>query len=402
MRIAILCNTFTPNLGYAGNMVPKYLAALGLEVHVLATDLPTNYLVKSFDETYRDFFQLDDLRAGTVRPFDGYQLHILPHRRQLGQMRMVGLGAKLAALRPDIVQCFSHVGWIPFDAAWHQGRLGYRLFTGNHMHASVFPLAQRPPRFLDPALWKCRILRTLPGKLVSRRTELCHVTAPDCAEVAIRFLGADPRKVVILPLGVDCEVFHPIVSEDDREDRERVRASCGFAPDDIVCVYSGRFSEDKNPLLLARAIETLRSVSPRFKGLFIGSGTQKDAIAAVPHCVVRPFVPMTALGSWFRAADIGVWPTQESTSMLDAAACALPVVVNDTVRAAERIDGNGARYRLGDVADLVAVLLRLSDASVRATMGEVGARRMKEEYGWEALVRTRLGHYEAALTMPAT
>ena len=37
-------------------------------------------------------------------------------------------------------------------------------------------------------------------------------------------------------------------------------------------------------------------------------------------------VPVRKLGGFFRAADIGVWPTQESTSMLDAAACALPAL----------------------------------------------------------------------------
>src|SRR5438132_12739476 len=45
--------------------------------------------------------------------------------------------------------------------------------------------------------------------------------------------------------------------------------------------------------------------------------------------------------------------------MLDAAACGLPVVANDTMTASERLDGNGVRYRLNDQADLARVLLGL-------------------------------------------
>ena len=48
--------------------------------------------------------------------------------------------------------------------------------------------------------------------------------------------------------------------------------------------------------------------------------------------------------------------------MLDAAACGLPVVVNDTLRATERINGNGLQYRLNDVDDLVRVLSTLMAA----------------------------------------
>jgi glycosyltransferase involved in cell wall biosynthesis len=135
-----------------------------------------------------------------------------------------------------------------------------------------------------------------------------------------------------------------------------------------------------------------------YGGLFIGHGVQAEAIKAQPGCVVHPFVPVEELPLYYRASDIGVWPTQESTSMLDAAACGLPIVVNDTLVAVERIDGNGITYRLNDVDDMIRALLSLRDPASREKLGAVGAKRMVNEFSWTLLARRRLKDFEAALT----
>ena len=83
--------------------------------------------------------------------------------------------------------------------------------------------------------------------------------------------------------------------------------------------------------------------------------------------------------------------------MLDAAACGLPVVVNDTLRATERIDGNGLTYELNDRSSLETVLARLLDPELRNRLGRVGATRMLEQFSWNALVRKRVADYRNAL-----
>ena len=163
-----------------------------------------------------------------------------------------------------------------------------------------------------------------------------------------------------------------------------------------MCVYSGRFSQDKNPLLLARAIEQLRAEGEPFAGVFFGDGEQRDAIEACEGSRTHPFVPYTELGDLFRAADIAIWPTQESTSMLDAAACGTPIVVNDTLAAVERVEGNGLRYRLNDPDDLMRSLRQLHDPELRATLGRHGAGKIGSTYSWQALAQIRLEDYLAA------
>jgi glycosyltransferase involved in cell wall biosynthesis len=205
------------------------------------------------------------------------------------------------------------------------------------------------------------------------------------------------RKVSIVPLGVDTDNFYPARTDVERARRLTLRHELGIGADELLCIYTGQFSDAKNPLVLARAVGELRSAGLAVRGLFIGNGTQQAAIAASEGCVALPFRPHRELPPYYRAADIGVWPTQESMSMLDAAACGLPIIVNDTLLARERIEGNGIIYRLNDAADLAEKIRSLADPARRAELGAVGAKRMIELFSWDSIARRRLADYAAAI-----
>lgn len=398
MKIAIISEAFAKNMGYMGNMLPKHLAVLGAEVHLITLDLPPYHQLKDFKETYQEFTGSSVLRAGTVERYDGYHLHVLSHRDLAGYMCPSGLFSKLREIKPDIVYSLAAIGWIPLQAAAFKHLLGYKLFTGSHTTASVFPLAAKQNSLLDPVMLRNMATRALPGRLVSLVTEKCYGATGDCADVAVRFFGVQKSKIDVCPLGVDTDIFRPGAGAGDVDRRKEIRSRFGFAHSDLVCIYTGRFSQEKNPLVLARAITLLQKMGEPFRGLFFGNGVQLDPIRNSPGCVVHPFVPVEHLGDYFRSCDIGVWPTQESTSMLDAAACGLPIVVNDTLLATERIDGNGLTYRMNDVEDMVRVLLSLKDGSERNRLGGAGAEKMRTKFSWESLAKRRLCDFEAVLT----
>jgi len=386
-------------MGYLENFLPKYLARLGADVDVIATDLPTYHYMSERErkEAYTGFADGSDLIPGAVEGLQGFRLHVLAHQRALGHVRMAGLRKKLRSIRPDIVQTTHAIGWIPFQAALAKPSLGYKLFTGNHYHASVFPLANKRVSPWSKELLRCRVTRTLPGWLVSLFTEKCYAITSDCADVAIRFFGVPRNKIDICPLGTDTELFRPISNQEGRQERFQMRQRLGFSEPDIVCIYTGRLGEDKNPLLLAKAVAQLVAAGEPFRGLFVGNGVQAQAIQSCSGCVTHPFVPVRELGNLYRAADIGVWPTQESTSMLDAAACGLPIVANDTMTAPERLEGNGLAYKLNDVRDLVRALREIRDQEIRGRLGSYGVQKMARDFSWESVARRRLQDYEAVL-----
>ena len=389
-------------MGYLQSALPKYLARIGVDTHVITMDLPPYFQATDFQQSYGEFCDPGELIPGAVETHEGYTLHVLGRRRRLGHMRMRGLSKKLAAIRPAIVQTMTPIGWIALDAAFSKLTLKYRLFTGCHHHASVFPLANRLASPWSAEILRSRLMRSLPGRAVSLCTEKCYAIAPDCAEVAVRFMGVARSKIDVCPLGVDTELFHPAVNEGDKRARHRLRERLGFSGSDIVCIYSGRFSEDKNPLLLAQAVERLFRQGAAFRGLFVGQGVQAKGIESCAGCTTHPFVAVHELGEYFRAADVGVWPTQESMSMLDAAACGIPIVANDSMSVPERVKGNGATYRLQDIEDLIRVLLRFEDAQTREQLGAAGARKMAREFSWETVAKRRLVDYEFAAASTRT
>jgi glycosyltransferase involved in cell wall biosynthesis len=397
MRVALLSYWFPRGMGYIVNMLPKYLAREGVEVHYVTMDMPHYFFSNSQQNPYASFEHLTTMSPGQEETYDGFRLHCLKHRRVAGHPRFMGLAGKLAEIRPDVVQSFLSIGWVPLDAALLKSRLNYKLFTAAHTTASVFPLANRESSWAEPARIKNLLSRWIPGRFVSRRTEKCYAATSDCADVAIRFYGVEADKVVVATLGVDTDLLSPVVTHEQQEARSALRASFGVEPDDVLFIYTGQFTAAKNPLLLAKAVRSLRSQGCRVRALFLGDGEQRDAIVAFAECVVLPFVPHRELVGYYRAADVGVWPTQESTSMLDAAACGLPIVVNSTLRAVERIEGNGLTYELNDQASLERVLSGLLDPEARKVLGAVGARRMAEHFSWRALVQRRVADYRAAL-----
>jgi glycosyltransferase involved in cell wall biosynthesis len=58
--------------------------------------------------------------------------------------------------------------------------------------------------------------------------------------------------------------------------------------------------------------------------------------------MVIPFMKHAEPAGYYRASDIGVWPSHHSMSMLDAAGCGLPVVVSEKLAAVERYGGGRA------------------------------------------------------------
>lgn len=395
MRVVIIHEVFVEEMGYAATCIPKELVRQGVEVHYLTAGLPPYYYMDDHSQTYGAFVGREGRRQSRI--VNGFSVHELGFRHTYGGVKLLGLREKIAEIKPDIVQTFAHISWHSLDVARMQRSHNFKLFTGNHTTASTYPLAQREAGWLDLQRWKEFIMRGLPGRFISSRTELCHGATVDCSDVAVRFFGVPESKIKTIPLGVDTDVFHPAENDVERATAAELRASLGVAPGEIMCVYTGRFSNEKNPLLLAKAVSALRRQGKPYRAVFFGEGVQRAEIEAEDATVVRAFVPYTELGAVYQSGDIGVWPTQESTSMIDAAASGLPIIVNDTIAAIERVEGNGISYRLNDQQDLERALLDLESAQVRRDLGAHGARKMRDSYSWEALVRERLRDYDAAL-----
>jgi glycosyltransferase involved in cell wall biosynthesis len=397
LRIAVVSGYFSEGMGYTENCLPKTLARMGHEVHVLTSTMNVYANSPDYERNYGAFLGPKDQGVRTFET-DGYTVHRLPSRLVANYVNISGLRARLKSLRPDVVHVTEIASLPSYKLAFLRAFMGFKLFGETHQHMSIVKPYLRAPggHHLQRSMYW--LTRTMPTKIASLAFERCYAIAPDCVEVATRFYGVPPALTKLQSLGTDTLLFRPAEGPEEVAARTAKRASFGYGPDDIVCIYTGRFSKDKNPLVLARAVDQLVKAGHRqFHGLFVGEGEQKQAILECQHAQVRAFAQHLELSKLYQMADIAAWPRQESMSMLDAAASGLPLVVSADIGENERVAGNGRVYKENDVDDLARALLSLGDAQERASLAAHGRQKMARSFSWMSLAESVVADYRKAL-----
>jgi len=397
VKIVIVTASFSEKMGYCESMLAQQFALDGNKVHVISGNIKPYFNMPGYEKTYGQFIGPPIVDCGDFQ-IGKYVLHRLPHMKLFRRIYIKGLLKNLREIRPDVVQDFTVVSWHAAVLSLGHWLYGYRLFLGNHHTMSVSPWATE--KSVKAVLKRLFIyLSAYPlGRLISHSAEKCYAATPDCRELAIRFMGVPDSKCELAPLGSDTKVFHPCRSESDFQERKKLREKFEFSEGDVVCIYTGRLSEMKNPLLLAKAIDALAKEGLSYKGLFVGAGPPElhHAISDCRNCIIIDFIPFYELPNYYRAADIGVWPRQESTSMIDAAATALPLVVSHRIVDTSRLHG-AIQYSEDDIQSLINALISLKDPDYRRILGQKGASYVDGNLSWTLLAKHRLKDYELSL-----
>lgn len=393
MKIVFVSNAFSENTGYIVNCLPKALAKLGHEVHLIAPNVQVYFNSPDYEKTYGSFLGPPIVEVGKLE-IDGFTVHRLPHKVfKNEQLFKEGLYRTLKEIRPDVVQIFHIESFIAWQVFWCKLRLGFQLFSANHSLRSVFTVADDWPKMSAWRKFNWWAKHKMAGRLLSSTFQKVYCQTPDAGEIAVDYYGAPQHKIVIEPLGVDTDLFRPKL-----EKKKQLKEQLGFSEDDQLCIYTGRFSEGKSPLILAQAIHHLSESHPHIKGFFIGNGPQEESIRQLKNCRISPFVPFNELPKIYQAGDLGVWPREESTSMLDAMASGLPLIISDTVTATERIEGNGASYVENDPIDLSKKIVALLENKEKyRQLSTFGVEKARKNYSWDAFAENRLKDYAAAL-----
>lgn len=145
-------------------------------------------------------------------------------------------------------------------------------------------------------------------------------------------LGADPRKIAVVPCGVDLELFQPL-------DRAEARRRLGFDPGETLILFVGRFAPLKGIDRLVVSLSYLSSldsvrlvvVGGNGSGVIVPSNTRSGMLRAGRRSVLLfpGRIPQARLPLYYSAADLLVLPSQyESFGLvaLEALACGTPVV----------------------------------------------------------------------------
>ena len=196
-----------------------------------------------------------------------------------------------------------------------------------------------------------------------------------------------PKKLVIVPRGIDPAVFDPGSISPDRV--SRLRAQWGAHEDDVVVLYPGRLSRRKGQLVLVEALSGLVREFGKLRAVLAGEATRRDDYAAEINRAIEQKSLAHAvkfaghvedMSAAYLAADIVVSATIEPEAFgrvaAEAGAMERPVIATDHGGAREIVlpGQSGFLVPHGDADALAGALRKLLEACTggRAAMGARG------------------------------
>jgi len=161
--------------------------------------------------------------------------------------------------------------------------------------------------------------------------------------------GIDPQRIHNIPNGVDIVRFKPA----EKGQKQVLRNKLGLN-DRFTIIFTGAFSDRKNPYLVAEAFskfENHRNSQLLLIGPDTDDGTQREKIhelildKGISNIKVMNFIG--EIEDYYKASDLFILPSDEegfSNSMLEAQACGLPAIVTRISGSEDLIDEkkNGA------------------------------------------------------------
>jgi glycosyltransferase involved in cell wall biosynthesis len=179
------------------------------------------------------------------------------------------------------------------------------------------------------------------------------------------------------------------------------------AEDNKLFVFVGRLSPEKGAKYLALAAQAVQAPV-----LFVGDGEQRQDIQSLlPTAEITGWVSSEQVLERMRSARAlvfpSVWHEMQGLSVVEAAACGVPVIVSDPCAATEFVCNGktGLYFRRRDVAHLIEQLKRLQDGDLVAAMSrEAYDRFWRDPPSLQRHVTQLLRIYESMLggEMPGT
>jgi len=222
-----------------------------------------------------------------------------------------------------------------------------------------------------------------------------------------------PRRITVIPPGMDENRFSPVRMEDKKQLQEKY----GFGSQDVLVV--GRMAKNKGHDLLIKAMPTLLKLVPGARLMAaIGSDDSKQDIKGVNELkklakelkiedkiTWKPYIPDEELPDHYRAASIFSMSSRyEPFGMvaIEAMACGTPAVVSVHGGLKEIIDfGNQALYadpnRPEEYGAMLAMPMLYEDLALEISVE--GARFARRMFGWTGIAKRMLSIFDSFINV---
>ncbi|MFZ0534877.1 MAG: glycosyltransferase [Anaerolineales bacterium] len=230
-----------------------------------------------------------------------------------------------------------------------------------------------------------------------RACDLVIVPSPSMRQVLEEHFGL-VTPVEVIPNGLDLTPYRADIQPIDR-------SLFGFSTNDVVSIYVGRLSPEKNLSLLLRAFYGVAMTYDHVRLLVVGDGPERENLEAqVKHMNIGRKVYFTGMveykeiPGYLATSDIFVTPSSAETfglSTVEAMAAGLPTLGIDAPGTGDIIeDGITGLVTTDDLAVFTAKLVLLStNHELRKVMGRQAVQESKN-YDIQTTTSILVQHYQ--------
>ncbi|MHA2159861.1 MAG: glycosyltransferase family 4 protein [Candidatus Thorarchaeota archaeon] len=407
-RLAIFVEHFPPYLGSDRSVFEhaKRIADTGVQIHFIVTQ-PLRYLIgrRSPDWEYTKNWS---------KPPPKVHKNVSAEYLLLGR-RTMGLWYKFQPLAYLLTIIFFLIGAIKAVV-----RFNANVVIAAHASPIVGIVAFLSAKLTTKPLligcpdWMSAYVAALTNKsmnslspVITQLVEFNLYRWANCLFVVTEYLkkllvsrGLDPKKIVVIPNGVDVALFNPKV--DASEIRKKYQLTNRF-----VVLFSGHIEDWAGVNLIYDLAKCLNTEIPNSTILLVGAGTSKNKLldrlnrSNLIHMVTYAGLHSYGEMPLFTAAsdvalclfpDSPVAHAASPLKLLEYLASGKAVVATRVAGTNEILDNNSGMFVApGNTNDLCDAVVKLSnDNELRKTLGIGGRKRVEEKYSWNVLAQKLL------------
>ncbi|HJO02076.1 MAG: glycosyltransferase family 4 protein [Candidatus Woesearchaeota archaeon] len=388
MKIVHLMGYFVPELGYQEYYLAKKHKQMGHDVYVVASDLL--YPFPNIETILKEagIKNTSRKRKPGFSVVDGIKVYRLKHLFEYSDFILVkGLKQILIEIKPDIVFAHESRQGLPALAAYYKNKIGYKLVVDQHdFYHKIpnYPWWKKLLRFSDYFLFRKFIV----NYSLKRADKIVAVTQ-QTKDFLVKIQKINPKNVSLISLGVDIDFF-----KFDNKSRAGIRKRFKMKNSDIVLIFSGTIVRRKGIELLLEALSEMKNKN--LKLMIVGGGDvdyMSDLKALTKKLnienktIFTGFVKKDNVKDYFSAADIGIWPGNNSVSIMEAMACKLPIVMVDLQLGHLVNYNNGLKFPQHSKEKLKQALEKLIRNDLRIKMANNSVNAIKKYYSYDTIAK---------------
>lgn len=386
MKIVHIMGYFVPELGYQEYYIAKEHKKMGHDVYVIASDMlyPFSNIKKMFTDAGIKYTGRKRKKSYSI--VDGLKVHWLPHFIEYNDFILCKEVKKtLEKIKPDIVFAHESRQGLTCQAAFYKDDLGFKLVVDQHDFYHKIP---GKIKTIVRNIEYFGFRKFLIDYNFRKADKIIAVTKPT-REFLIKTHKIKPKKIELIELGVDTNLYHY-----RKKEAIKLRKKLGIKEDESVLMFVGTIFRRKNLELLMESFnEIYKNCKSRL--LIVGEGDKEymnelknlaRKLRLGNKIIFNGFAKRKELPIYYSMADVGVWPANNSVSIIEAMACKLPIVMVDWQMPHLVSHNNGFKFPFNDKKMLKQYIVKLiNNKKLREKMGENSYKAATKLYSYNEI-----------------